>query len=155
MIAATILVTALLEPAGNTTWWRTDGAAVIQQSDRDVCALYVFQQRDAVSFLWDKAALSDIVFFKNDWNFAPASTKVEIRIGTNWISGDADRQELQATEADNALLVHIHRYPVESLLRSAGSVSLRHSGGELNIPLDKTKMAKLLQATETCREHLR
>jgi hypothetical protein len=40
-------------------------------------------------------------------------------------------------------------------LSNAGSVSLHHDGGDLDIPLDKTKMPKLLQAVATCRQHLK
>lgn len=29
MIAATVIATTLLQPAGDTTWWRTEGAEVI------------------------------------------------------------------------------------------------------------------------------
>ena len=154
MIAATILAATLLQPAGDTTWWRTEGAGVVQESEQNVCALFVFQQKYAVSFLWDKTALTGMVFFNEQWNFPPSETRVAVRIGSYWISEKADIGWFPAIEEKTTLMVPIRYYSVESLLSNANSVSLRHQDADLDIPLDKTKMPKLLEAVAACRRHL-
>jgi hypothetical protein len=161
MLAAAILATALsattlLQPIGDTTWWRIKGAEVMQKADQNVCALFVFQQPDAaVGFFWDKAGLSSIVFFNEQWNFSPSETRVAVRIGSNWISENGGIDWFQATEKKNALMVPIRYDPVERLLSRATSVSLRHQDADFNLPLDKRKMPKLLKKVATCRKHLK
>ena len=155
MIAATVLAATLLQPVGDTTWWRTQGAEVLQEANQNVCALFVFQQKDAVGFFWEKAGLSGIVFFNEQWNFSPSETKVAVRIGSNWIGQNGDIDWFQATEKKNALMVPVRYDPVESLLSNATSVSLRRKDADFNMPLDKSKMPKLLEAVATCRKHLK
>jgi hypothetical protein len=154
MIAAAILASSLLLPVGNTTWWRTEGAEVIQEADQNACALFVFQRGDAVGFMWDKVALTGIVFFNDKWNFSPSETRAAVRIGRDWVSATPDVEWFRATEQKNALVVPIRYYPVERLLNNANSVTLRHDGADFNVPLDRTKMPKLLAAAVECRNHL-
>jgi hypothetical protein len=155
MLAATVLAATLLQPVGDTTWWRTKGAEVIQEAGQNVCALFVFEQKDAVGFFWDKAGLTSIVFFNEQWNFSPSETKVAVRIGSNWISENGGVDWFRATEKKNALLVPIRYDPVETLLRNATSVSLRRQDADFNVPLDKKKMPSLLNAVSNCRRHLK
>lgn len=107
-----------------------------------------------MGFLWDKTALSGLVFFSQQWNFSPNNTKVSVRIGNNLISENGDIDWFRATEDQNTMMVPIRYYPVENLLSNATSVSLRHQDADLNIPLDKAKMPKLLESVATCRRHL-
>ena len=155
MIAVTVLAATLLQPVGDTTWWRTKGAEVMQEADQNVCALFVFEQKDAVGFFWDKAGLTSIVFFNEQWNFSPSETRVAVRIGNNWISENGGIDWFRATEKKNALMVPIRYDPVESLLSNATSVSLRRQDADFNMPLDKRKMPTLLKAVSTCRGHLK
>ena len=155
MIAAAVLATTLLQPIGDTTWWRTDGAEVMQEADQNVCVLFSFQEKDAVGFFWDKAGLTSIVFFNEQWNFAPSETTVAVRIGNNWISENGGIDWLRATEKKNALMVPVRYDPVDSLLSNATSISLRRQDADFNLSLDKTKMPKLLEAVATCRKHLK
>ena len=155
MIAATVLAATLLQPAGDTTWWRTKGAEVIQEADQNVCALFVFEQKDAVGFFWDKAGLTGIAFFNEQWNFSPSESRVAVRIGNNWISENGGIDWFRATEKKNALMVPIRYDPAENLLSKATSVSLRRQDGDFSMPLDKTKMPTLLKAVSTCRGRLR
>jgi hypothetical protein len=154
MIAAAVLATTLLQPANETTWWRTEGAEVSQESNLNVCALFVFRQEKAVGFLWDKDALTGIMFLNEKWNFKPSETRAAVRIGDHWISETADIDWFQATEQRNTMMVPIRYYPVESLLRRADSVSLRGQDGDFDVPLDRGKMPRLLDAVTTCRQHL-
>ena len=90
----------------------------MQEADQNVCALFVFQQKDAaVGFFWDKAGLTSIVFFNEQWNFPPSETTVAVRIGNNWISENGGIDWFQATEKKNALVVPIRYDPVESCVR--------------------------------------
>ena len=82
MIAAAVLATTLLQPVGDTTWWRTEGAEVMQEADQNVCVLFSFQQKDAVGFFWDKVGLTSIVFFNEQWNFSPSETTVAVGSAT-------------------------------------------------------------------------
>lgn len=154
MLAATVLATALLQPTGDTVWWRTQGAEVSQQSDQNVCSLYVFKPEKAVGFMWDKKAFTGLVFFDEKWNFKASETKAAVRIDNRWISANSDADWFRATEEKNALMVPIRYYPVENLLRHAGSVSVRHQTGELDIALDPQRMPQLLDAVDNCRRHL-
>ena len=156
MIAAAVLATTLLQPVGDTTWWRTDGAEVMQEADQNVCALFVFQQKEAaVGFFWDKAGLTSIVFFNEQWNFAPSETTVAVRIGNNWISENGGIDWLRATEKKNALMVPVRYDPVDSLLSNATSISLHRQDADFSLSLDKKKMPKLLEAVAACRKHLK
>jgi hypothetical protein len=155
MIAAAVLATTLFQPVGDTTWWRTEGAEVMQEADQNVCALFSFQQKDAVGFFWDKAGLTSIVFFNEQWDFSPNETTVAVRIGNKWVSQNGGIDWLRATEKKNALMVPIRYDPVDSLLSTATSISLRRHDADFNLPLDKSKMPKLLKAVATCRKHLR
>ena len=156
MITAAILAATLLQPIGDKTCWRIEGAEVMQEADQNVCALFVFQQQDAaVGFFWDKAGLTSIVFFNEQLNFSPSETTVAVRIGNNWISENGGIDWFQATEKNNALMIPIRYRPVESLLNNATSVSLRHQDADVNLPLDKGKMRKLLKSVATCRKHLK
>jgi hypothetical protein len=156
MITTMVLAATLLQPIGDKTWRRTEGAEVMQEADQNVCALFVFQQKDtAVGFFWDKAGLTSIVFFNEQWNFPPSETTVAVRIGNNWISENGGIDWFQATEKNNALAVPIRYHRVESLLTNATSVSLRRQDADVNMPLDKIKMRKLLKAVATCRKHLK
>ena len=154
MIAAAILASSLLQPVGSTIWWRTEGAEVIQEADQNACALFVFQQKDAVGFMWDRDAFTGIVFFNLQWNFRPSETRVAISIGREWISASRDVDWFKATEQQNILAVPIRYYPVENLLGRANSVMLRHDGADFSLPLDRTKMPKLLTAVIECCKHL-
>jgi hypothetical protein len=155
MIAAAVLATTLLQPVSETIWWSTDGAEVMQEADQNVCVLFSFQQKEAVSFFWDKAGLTSIVFFNEQWNFARSETTVAVRIGNNWISENGGIDWFRATEKKNAIMVPVRYDPVDSLLSNATSISLRRQDAEFNLPLDKTKMPKLLEAVATCRKHLK
>jgi hypothetical protein len=155
MIAAAVLAATLLQPVGDTTWWHTKGAEVMQEADQNVCALFVFERKDAVGFFWDKAGLTSIVFFNEQWNFSPSETKVAVRIGNNWISEKGGMDWFRATEKKNALMVPIRYDPVENLLSNATSVSLRRQDADFNMPLDKSKMPTLLKAVSACRGHLK
>ena len=154
MLAASIISATLLQPIGDTVWWRTEGAEVTQQSDQKVCSLFVFQPAKAVGFLWDKKAFAGVVFFNDKWDFRPSETQAAVRIGDRWISENSDVDWFRATEEKNALMVPIRFYPVESLLRNAGSVSLRHEDADLDLLFDKRKMPQLLDAVDNCRRHL-
>ncbi len=153
MIAAAAIASTLLYPIGDTTWWRTDGAEVTQESDQNACALFFFRQQNAVGFLWDKTALTGIVFFNEGWNFAPHETQAAIRIGDYWISKTSGIDWLPATEESNALMVPV-RYSVEPLLKGADAISVRHQNVDFSITVDKKKIPKLLAAVTTCRQHL-
>lgn len=156
MIAATVvLATTLFQPVDYVTWWNTDGAKVIQISDQNLCTLYISQPTSSVGFLWDRTALAGIVFQDDGWNFPPRRTEAAIRVGSTWISGNTEPDWFEATENKDAITITLRYFPVESLLSKAGSVSLRRDGGDLDIPLDKTKMPKLLQGVEACRQHLK
>ena len=155
MIAATVLAATLLQPVGDTTWWRTKGAEVIQEADQNVCALFVFEQKDAVGFFWDKAGLTGIAFFNEQWNFSPSESRVAVRIGNNWISENGGIDWFRATEKKNALMVPIRYDPAENLLSNATSVSLRRQDADFSMPLDKGKMPTLLKAVSACRGRLR
>ena len=101
MITAMVLAATLLQPIRDKTWRRTEGAEVMQEADQNVCALFVFQQKDAaVGFFWDKAGLTSIVFFNEQWNFPPSETTVAVRIGNNWISENGGIDWFQATEKE-------------------------------------------------------
>ena len=155
MIAATVLAATLLQPVGDTTWWRTKGAEVIQEADQNVCALFVFEQKDAVAFFWDKAGLTGIAFFNEQWNFSQSESRVAVRIGNNWISENGGIDWFRATEKKNALMVPIRYDPAENLLSNATSVSLRRQDADFSMPLDKRKMPTLLKAVSACRGHLK
>jgi hypothetical protein len=156
MIAAiAVLSAALFQPVGYTTWWNTEGARVIQISEQNLCALYVSQQKSSVGFLWDKTALAGIVFQDDGWDFPPRKTEAAIRVGSTWISDSTEPDWFEASESKDAIAVTLRYFPVESLLSNAGSVSLRRDGGDLDIPLDRSKMPKLLQAVVACRQHLK
>jgi hypothetical protein len=156
MIAAIALLSAaLFQPVGYTTWWNTGGAKVIQISEQNLCALYVSQQKSSVGFLWDRTALAGIVFQDDGWDFPPRKTEAAVRVGSTWISDSTEPDWFEASESKDAIAVTLRYFPVESLLSNAGSVSLRRDGGDLDIPLDRTKMPKLLQAVTTCRQHLK
>lgn len=154
MIAATIIAATLLQPANDTIWWKTEGAEVSQQGDQKICSLFVFESRKAVDFMWDSKAFVGFVFFNEKWNFEPSETKAAVRVGDRWISGDSGLDWFQATQEKNALMVTIRYYPVESLLRNAGSVLIRHQESDVDIDLDPKKMPQLLSAVENCRKHL-
>jgi hypothetical protein len=155
MIAAAVLATTLLQPVSETIWWRTDGAEVMQEADQNVCVLFSFQQKEAVGFFCENAGLTSIVFFNEQWNFAPSETTVAVRIGNNWISENGGIDWFRATEKKNAIMVPVRYDPVDSLLSNATSISLRRQDAEFNLPLDKTRMPKLLEAVATCRKHLK
>jgi hypothetical protein len=155
MITAMLLATALLQPVGDTTWLRTEGAEVMWESDQNVCALFIFQESDAVGFFWNKTGPTSIVFFNEQWDFSPSETRVAVRIGNNWMSKNGEIDWFQAAEKKNALMVPIRYHHVESLLSKADSVSLRRQGADFELPLDKRKMPRLLKAVATCRKHLK
>lgn len=156
MIAAiAVLAAALIQPVGYTTWWSTGSAQVIEISDQNLCALYVSQSKSSVGFLWDRTALAGIVFQDDTWNFPPRKTEAAVRVGSTWISENAEPDWFEAIENKDAITVTLRYFPLESLLSNAGSVSLHRGGGDLDVPLDKTKMPKLLQAVSTCRQHLK
>lgn len=155
MIVAMLFVTTLVQPAADTNWWSTDGAKVAQIAEQNTCALYVFQQKVSVGFLWDKTALAGVVFVHEEWKSPPRETEAAVRIGGTWISAGSGIEWFAATEEKDAVMIPIRYYPVEALLSTASSVSLRHDGAELSIPLDKTKMRSLLQAVANCRRHLK
>jgi len=154
MIAAAVLATALLQPANEITWWRTDGAEVTQQPNLNVCALFFFRSEKAVGFLWDKNALAGIMFLNEKWDFRPSETRAAVRIGNSWISENDGIDWFQAAEQRNTMIVRIRYYPVESLLREADSVSLRRQDGDVDIQLDRGKTPRLLEAVTACRKHL-
>jgi hypothetical protein len=155
MIAAIAVLAALLQPVGYTTWWSTGGAQVIEISEQNLCALYVSQSKNSVGFLWDRTALAGIVFQNDEWNFPPRQTEAAVRVGSTWISANTEPDWFEAIENKDAITVTLRYFPVESLLSNAGSVSLHRGSGDLDVPLDKTKMPKLLQAVSTCRQHLK
>ena len=94
MITAMLLATALLQPVGDTTWLRTEGAEVMWESDQNVCALFIFQESDAVGFFWNKTGPTSIVFFNEQWDFSPSETRVAVR----------NRQQLDEQEWRNRLV---------------------------------------------------
>ena len=112
-------------------------------------------RRTPCGFFWDKAGLTSIVFFNEQWDFSPSETKVAVRIDNNWISKNGGIDWIQATEKKNALMVPVRYDPVDSLLRNATSISLHRQDADFNLPLDKKKMPKLLKAVATCRKHLK
>jgi hypothetical protein len=156
MIIASVIAaaTTLMQPADDTTWWRTKGAEVIQETGQNVCALFFFQRENAVGFLWDKSALTGVVFFNERWSFEPGETRAAVRIGDNWIADNAGIDWFRATVEKDALMVPIRYYPVESMLKNASVVSVRHQNSEFEVQVDKAKMPKLLEAVTTCRQHL-
>ena len=156
MIAASaVLAASLFQPVAYNTWWSTAGAKVIEITEQNLCALYVSRPKNSVGFLWDRTALAGIVFQNDEWNLAPKRTEAAVRVGSAWISGNAEPDWFEATENKDAIAVTLRYFPVESLLSNAGSISLHRGGGDLDIPLDKTKMPKLLEAVVACRQHLK
>jgi hypothetical protein len=155
MISTIVLAAALIQPAGFTTWWSTEGAKVIQVPGQNLCTLYISKQQGSVGFLWDRTALAGIVFQDDGWDLPPRQTKAAIRIGSTWVSGNAEIDWFEATENKDEIIVPLRYFPVESLLSNANSVSLYLDGADLNVSLDKTKMPKLLNAVQTCRQHLK
>ncbi len=155
MISTFVLAVALIQPAAYTTWWITQGAKVIQVPEQNLCTLYISQQKGSVGFLWDRTALAGIVFQDDEWDFPPRQTKAAVRIGSTWVSGNTDIDWFEATENKDEIVVPLRYFPVESLLSNAGSVLLHRDGADLNVSLDKAKMPKLLDAVQTCRQHLK
>jgi|SRR6516162_8385534 hypothetical protein len=155
MISTAILAAALIQTAAYTTWWSTEGARVIQVAGQNLCTLYIAEQKRSVGFLWDRSALAGIVFQDDEWDFPPRQTKAAVRIGTTWVSGSSDIDWFEATESKDEVVVPLRYFPVESLLSTAGSVSLHRDGTDLNVSLDKAKMPKLLDAVQNCRQHLK
>jgi hypothetical protein len=156
MIAAiAVLASTLLQPVGYTTWWNTGASEVIEITEQNLCALYVSQPKGSVGFIWERTALAGIVFQDDGWNFTPRKTAAAVRVGSTWISENGEPDWFEATENKDAVTVPLRYFPVESLLSNADSVSLRRGSGDVEIPLDKTKMPKLLQAVVTCRQHLK
>jgi len=155
MFSTIVLAAALMQPAAFTTWWSTEGAKVIQMPGQNICALYISRQKGSVGFLWDRSALAGIVFQDDGWNLPPRQTKAAIRIGSTWVSGDTEIDWFEATENKDEVIVPLRYFPVESLLSTAGSVSLYRDGADSSVSLDKTKMPKLLEAVQTCRQHLK
>jgi hypothetical protein len=92
--------------------------------------------------MWDKAALTGIVFSNDKWNFTQSETRAAVRIGRDWVNASTDVEWFRATEQRNTLVVPIRYYPVERLLNHANSVTLRHDGADYNVPLDRTKMRR-------------
>jgi hypothetical protein len=153
--AVPVLAAALLQPVDYTTWWSTGRAEVIEISEQHLCALYISQPKGSVGFLWDRTALAGIVFQDDEWNFLPRRTEAAVRVGATWISENGEPDWFEATENKDAITVTLRYFPVEMLLNNADSVSLHRSSGDIDIPLDKTKMPKLLQSVSTCRQHLK
>lgn len=153
MLTPILLGVALLtpiSPAADTTWWRTDGAAVLQTDQ--TCSLFFYTNDTAAIFSWTSASerisfQSQSFQFNNDDQFA-----VIVRFDDAMLPGN-----LTGTGDGNILSVPADH--LEERLPHASRLDIRFANGtadaEVGIALNQSKMPALLKAVEKCRHWLR
>lgn len=151
MLIAIMLAALQLTPqTPSTTWWRTDGAAVLQADQ--TCSLFFYTNDTAAIFSWT-ASSEHLAFqsqsfqFNHDDEFA-----VVVRFNDQILPGN-----LTGTGDGNILSVPVDH--LEDRLPNADRLVIRFANGtvdsEVSIALNRSKMPALLAAVQKCRQMLR
>lgn len=148
LLGATLL--APIVPAADTTWWRTDGAAVLQTDQ--TCSLFFYTNDTAAIFSWTTTS-ERISFQSQSFRFDPDDqVAVVVRFDDQILPGN-----LTGTGDGNMLTVPADH--LEDRLPHAHRLDIQFANGivdsEVSMSLNPSKMPALLTAVAKCRHMLR
>lgn len=140
---------------GETIWWRTSGAAVVE-FNRERCAMLLYNSQNAFVFTWRRSGTTLSV--EDNAGGFPSSREIPaaVQIGRTWLGNPAHEGELNLTATgDNVFRAITLTQPAEPLLAETRSIKLRLAVGGVQIRVDHGKMPALLRAVKKCRRVIR
>lgn len=158
-----ILATCIVLPAaaasprhkGETIWWRTTDAAVVE-FNHNRCTMLLYNARHAFAFTWRRS--STALDVEDPAGRFPSSPKIPaaVRIGDTWLGHPRHPGELNRTAIGDTRFRFITLdQPLEPLLAKSRSVTLHLAARDATVLIDHTKMPALLRALAKCRRVIR
>lgn len=154
-----LIMTALLlvSPAADTTWWSTDGAKVIEQSEGNnhYCLLMFHNNYGAIIFGWDRNGQKHLTAIRRDWQYPQGSdVSVAVQIGNTWLREGDGLASSSGYASQTSVTVQLGR-PVEDLIADANRIVVQVPESLLTIVPNRSKMPPIMSGIRHCKEVLR
>lgn len=150
-IAIVLLLTGPVLAAEPQTWWRTDGATVVQ--DGNECSLSFFD-KNRVTFTWNKETV-EIRLRDDSFNFKPQTpVAIAVQVGDIWL-GNSDKPFLLASGSSADVSLALTPSMIDPLLTEADHVTVVVGTEKMmRFDFNRAKMPALLKATTECRKRI-
>jgi hypothetical protein len=163
-LAVVILATTLAAPGqadvtGETDWWRTQGAAVVEFADPalgHVCSLFFYGPKTAAVLTWPRSGDAEIGLYNSDWHFPPdQQVGLAVSIGDTWLGQSTNNTPTDLTAVTNGDHLSIAvQQPLLPLLQNADRITVKVADQDMSVAVASFRLPKLLDAVHRCRTAL-